>query len=140
MLLPQWGGQQNAYYPLALRIAGPSSSLAESAPKDSESGQSISASALPSSIVPPKEVDQIGAAEKEKEPTKEVTPVPTKFPPAPKDFSKEKGASQSQELVLVTLPFRVKEDPKGKGVAQSAVPEVPAKAAAKTNPPPSKTK
>ena len=117
MLLPQWGGQLNAYYPLALRIAGPSSSPAESAPKDSESGQSISASALPSSTVPPKEVDQIGAAEKEKELIKEVAPVPTKFLLAPKDFSKEKGASQSQELVLVTLPFRVKEDPKCKGVA-----------------------
>ena len=74
------------------------------------------------------------------EPIKETAPEPTKLPPAPKDSSKEKGASLGQELVLVTLPFIAKRDPKGKGTAQTTVPELPAKTAAKANPSPSKTK
>ena len=80
-----------------------------------------------------------GAAEKEEELAKEIALEPTKLPPAPKDSSKEKGASQSQELVLVTLPFTAKEDSKGKGIAQAIMPKTTAKTAAKTNPP-SKTK
>ena len=72
---------------------------------------------LPPLPFPPKEVEQAGVVEKEKEPTKEIAPKPTKLPPAPKDSSKEKGASKSKELVLVTLPFIGKEDPKGKGIA-----------------------
>ena len=52
---------------------------------------------------------------------------------------RRKGASQSQELVLVTLPFTAKEDSKGKGIAQAIMPKTTAKTAAKTNPP-SKTK
>lgn len=67
----------------------------------------------------------------------------------PKDLSKEKGASQSQVLVLATLPFtakedpkghdaaKTKEDPKGKGATQKKVQEVPT--LAKANLPPPKT-
>ena len=75
--------------------------------------------------------------EKDKVPVNETTPTPTKLPAAPKDSSKEKGASHGQELVLVTLPFTAKEDPKGKGTAQATVPELPAKTTAKANLPPS---
>jgi len=38
---------------------------------------------------------------------------------APKDTSKDGGASQSLELVLATLPIPAKEDPKSKEVASS---------------------
>ena len=76
--------------------------------------------------------------EKDKELAKETAPAPAKLPLAPKDSSKEKEASHGQELVLVTLPFTAKEDPKGKGTAQAIVHEVPAKIAAKANPSPSK--
>ena len=99
-----------------------------------------SAGAFPYSTILPKEVNQASAAEKEKEPTKATALELAKLPPAPKDSSKEKGAFPGQELVLVTLPFVAKEDPKGKGTAQATVPEVSAKTAAKDNPPPSKTK
>lgn len=51
--------------------------------------------------------------EKDKEPVKELA----KLLHVPKDPSREKGASQGQELVLVTLPFIANEDPKGKGTA-----------------------
>lgn len=51
-----------------------------------------------------------------------------------------KEASQSQDIVLVTLPFPAKEDPKGKGLTSSAtVSKIHVKATAKDNPP-SKTK
>ena len=131
---------KNAFYSPTLRVVGPSSSQAEVIPKAPEPSLVASASALPLSTIPPKEVDQASAVEKEKEPAKETTLEPAKLPPAPKDSSKEKGASQGQELVLVTLPFVSKEDPKGKGTTQVTVPEVPAKTAAKANPSPSKTK
>ena len=131
---------ENAFYPPALQVAGPSSFQAKAVPKTLEPSLVASASALPFSTIPPKEVDQAGAIEKKKEPIKETAPEPTKLPPASKDSSKEKGASLGQELVLVTLPFIAKRDPKGKGTTQTTVPELPAKTAAKANPPPSKTK
>lgn len=57
----------------------------------------------------------------------------------PKDSSKKKGAYQGQVLVLATLPFTTKEDPKGKGVAQATVSKAPAHIAAKANPSPKST-
>ena len=65
-----------------------------------------------SSTVPSKKADQASATDKEKE--------PVKLPPMPKDSSKEKEASQSQKLVLVTLPFTTKEDPKSKSYSLSS--------------------
>lgn len=130
---------ENAFYPPALRVAGHSSSQAEAAPKVSEPSQAASASALPTLSIPPKEADLAGVVEKDKEPVKGIAPAPAKLPPGLKDSFKEKGASQGQELVLVTLPFTAKEDPKGKGTAQASVPRALAKTVAKANPPPSKT-
>nr|XP_023918640.1 uncharacterized protein LOC112030182 [Quercus suber] len=84
---------ENAFYPPALRVAGPSSSLAKAIPKAPKPSKDASASALPALTIPCKEADQAGAVEKDKEPAKEIAPKPTKLPPAPKDSSKEKGAS-----------------------------------------------
>ena len=64
---------------------------------------------------------------------------PAKLPSVPKDFFQEKGASQGQVLVLATLPFTTKKDPKSKGAFQATVPEAPAQIAVKANPPPPKT-
>lgn len=131
---------ENVFYPPAIGASGPSSSKAESAPKDPNLSKDTSASALPPSTLPPKEVNHVGATEKEKDTTKEVAPEPTKLPPSPKEPSKVKEVSQSQKLVLVTLPFTTKEDPNGKGTTQATVPKVTTKGATKANPPPSKTK
>ena len=76
---------ENAFYPLALRIATPSSSHAKVDPKAPELSQAASTSTLSTSTIPPKEADQTSAVEKDKELTKP--------PYAPKDPSKEKGAS-----------------------------------------------
>lgn len=102
---------ENVFYPPALRVAGPSSSHAKVVPQDLEPSQAASAGALPTSTLPLKEANQTGAMEKDKEPVKELA----KFSHAPKDPSKEKRASQGQELVLVILPFTSKEDLKDKG-------------------------
>ena len=106
---------ENVFYPL--QVAGPSSFQAKAIPKTPEPSLVAFASALPFSTIPPKKVDQASAIKKEKKPTKETIPELAKLPPMPKDSSKEKGASQSQELVLVTLPFVAKEDTKGKSTA-----------------------
>lgn len=108
---------KNAFYPPALHATGPSSSRAEVAPKALVPSQATLASALLAPTVPSKEADQVGAMDKDKEPTKEKVPEPAKLPPTPKYSSKEKGASQGQVLVLAMLPFTIKEDPKGKGAA-----------------------
>ena len=76
---------------------------------------------------------------KDKEPTKDKAPKPAKLPPAPKDSSKEKGASQGQVLVFASLLFTTKEDPKSKGATQATVPEASSQTTAKANPPPPKT-
>ena len=131
---------KNVFHPPAIRASGPSSSKAKSAPKDPDLSKDASTNALPSSTIPTKEVDHVGIAKKEKDTAKEVVPEPTKWPPSPKEPSKEKGVSQSQKLVLVTLPFIAKKDPKGKGTTQAIVPKVTTKGATKANPPPSKTK
>ena len=85
--------EKNFFYPLAILALGPSSSKAESAPKDPDLSKDASASALPSSTFPSKEVGLVGATKKEKDTTKEVVPEPTKLPPSPKEPSKEKGVS-----------------------------------------------
>ena len=114
---------ENVFYPLAIQTSSPSSFKAESALKYLNLSKDASANALPSSTIPYKKVDHNGVAEKEKDTAKEVVSKPTKLPPSPKEPSKEKGVSQSQKLVLVTLPFTAKEDPKGKGTTQAIVPE-----------------
>lgn len=127
---------ENVYHPSAILASGPSSSKAKAALKKPKSNKNIFANALTSSTIPLEVVVQAGTTKKEKETTKEVAPKATKLPLAPKDSSKEKGVSQSQELVPMTLLFTAKEDPKGKGSASSvAVPELPTKAIAKANPP-----
>lgn len=131
---------KNVFYPPAIQASSPSSSKAKSAPKDTDLRKNASASTLPPSTIPPNEVDQVGAIEKEKDTAIEVALKPTKLPTLPKETSEEKGVSQSQELVLVTLPFTTKEDPKGKGTTQAVMPEVPTKVVAKTNPPSFKIK
>ena len=125
---------ENVFNPSALRIADPSSFQIEAIPKAPESNQAASTDATPSSTVPLKEAEQADVAEKEKKPAKETALEPIKLLHTPKDSIKEKGASQSQELVLVTVPFTTKEDPKGKGTAQAVMPETTAKTVAKTNP------
>lgn len=131
---------KNVFYPPAIQASSPSSSKAKSAPKDTDLRKNASASTLPPSTIPPNEVDQVGAIEKEKDTAIEVALKLTKLPTLPKETSEEKGVSQSQELVLVTLPFTTKEDPKGKGTTQAVMPEVPTKVVAKTNPPSFKIK
>ena len=74
---------ENVFYPPAIRALGPSSSKAKSAPKDPNLSKDAFASALPPSTFPPKEVDHIGAAEKEKDTAKAVVFEPTKLPPSP---------------------------------------------------------
>ena len=83
---------ENAFNPSALRIADPLSFQIEAIPKAPESNRVASTDATPSSIVPPKEAEQANVAEKEKKPAKETALEPTKFPHAPKDSTKEKGA------------------------------------------------
>ena len=73
-------------------------------------------------------MDKDNELTKDKVPKKELAKEPVK------DSSKEKGASQGQVLVLATLPFTTKEDPKGKGIAQAIMFEAPAQIAAKANP------
>ena len=75
----------------------------------------------------------------EKELAKEKASEPVKLLPAPKDSSKERGATQGQVLVLATLPFTTKEDIKDKGAAQATVLESSAQTLVKANPPSSKT-
>ena len=66
---------------------------------------------------------------------KEVPPEVTKPPVVPKDSLKEKGTSQSREIVLATFPIPTKDDSKGKGSTSSAAAlEKSAKASSKDNP------
>ena len=62
----------------AIWASGLSSSKAKSALKNPDLSKDASASALPSSTIPPKEVDHVDAAEKEKDTAKEVVPESTK--------------------------------------------------------------
>ena len=48
---------ENVFYPPALRVAGPSSSQAEAIPVALEPNQVASATALPTSTIPPQEAD-----------------------------------------------------------------------------------
>ena len=84
---------KNVFYPSAIQASSPSSFKAESALKDLNPSKDASASALPSSTIPYKKVDHIGAAKKEKDTAKEVVSKPIKLPPSPKEPSKEKGVS-----------------------------------------------
>lgn len=108
---------ENVFYPPALRVVGSFSSRTNIAPKAPEPSKTTSTNAVPTPTVPSKVVDRASAVEKDKEPTMEIALKLAKLPPVPKDSSKEKGASQGQVLVLATLPFTNKEDPKGKGAA-----------------------
>lgn len=80
---------ENAYYPPALLVAGPSSFQAKVAPKAPVPSQVAPAIALPTPPVPRKEVDQAEAVDKNKEADKDK--VPDKEPA--KNYSIEKGAS-----------------------------------------------
>ena len=80
---------KNVYYPPTLHVVGPSISRADTAPKAPESSKAAPANALPTPTIPSKEVDQTGAVDKDKKPTKDK--VLAKEPA--KDSSKEKGAS-----------------------------------------------
>ena len=94
------------------------------------------AKAPSSSNSPPKEVEQVKAAEKEKDTTKGVALEATKPPAAPKDPSKDKEVTQSLEIVLATLPIPTREDSKSKGpVSTTAATAKPTKATEKDNPP-----
>ena len=84
---------ENVFYPSAIQTSSPSSFKAESALKDLNPSKDAFASALPSSTIPYKKVDHIGAAKKEKDTAKEVVSKPIKLPPSPKEPSKEKGVS-----------------------------------------------
>ena len=75
----------------------------------------------------------------EKELAKEKASEPVKLLPAPKDSSKEKGATQGQVLVLATLPFTTKKDPKSKSATQATVPEPSTQTVVKANLPLPKT-
>ena len=114
---------KNVFYLSALRVAGPSNSRDEIAPKAPMSNQADPASALPTPTIPSKEADQTGTMDKGKEQAKEKALQLAKLALVPKETSKEKGASQGQVLILATLPFTTKEDPKSKGIAQATVPE-----------------
>ena len=129
----------NVFYPSALCVAGPSSSRAEVAPKVLKSSQVAPTSTLTALTDPSKEADRASIADKDKKSVKEKASEPTKLPPAPKDSSKEKGATQGQVLVLATLPFTTKEDIKDKGAAQATVPKSSAQTVVKANPPSSNT-
>ena len=131
-----WRKAENVYYPLAIWASSPSSSKADTVPKDLGCNKGISNKALSSSNDPPKDAEQVRAAEKENNTTKGVVLEATKPPIAPKDFSKDKGAFQSLEIVLAILPTHTKEDPKGKGPTTTATTTAKSiKAPAKDNPP-----
>lgn len=92
----------------------------DTVPKDLGCNKGISNKALSSSNDPPKDAEEVRAAEKENDTTKGVVLEATKPPIAPKDLSKDKWAFQSLEIVLAILPMHTKEDPKGKGPATTA--------------------
>ena len=52
------------------------------------SSQAAPTGALPASTIPSNEADQVEVVNKDKEPTKEKVPEPSKLLPAPKDSSK----------------------------------------------------
>lgn len=84
---------ENFYYPPAIWALGPLGSNAETAPKDTDLSKDVPARALPSLNSPPKEAEQAGATEREKETAKEVAPKATKPLATLKDSYKEKGVS-----------------------------------------------
>ena len=84
---------ENVYYPLALCVASPSISQADTAPKALEPSKAAPANALPAPTVPSKEADQAGAVDKDNELTKDKVPKKELAKEPVKDSSKEKGAS-----------------------------------------------
>ena len=127
---------ESVYYPPAIRASSSSGSKANTASKEVDIGEDNPAKALPPFDNLPKEAEQLGVVEKEKNTTKGVALDATKPPATPKDSSKEKEASHNMEIVLATLPMPAKEDLKGKGPA--SVPAETAKstkATRKANPP-----
>ena len=78
---------------LSPAIRAPDSSISQddATPKNPSSIDEIPTKDLPPSSSPPKRAKQAGAAEKEKENPKEVTPETTKPPTAPKDSSEGGG-------------------------------------------------
>lgn len=97
------------------------------------------AAALPTPLVPSKETNQAKTVEKGKETAKDAAPNRELVKEPAKDSSKGKGTSQSQVLVLATLLFTPKEDPKSKGVPQATTPEATSLPAAMVNFPPKPT-
>ena len=87
---------ENVFYPPTIRASGPSSSKAESAPNDPDLSKDASTSALPSSTIPPKEVDHVGAAEKEKDTVKEVVLSQPSCQPHPRNLSSRKESPRAK--------------------------------------------
>lgn len=81
----------------------------------------------------------MSSKDKEKEPAKKKVPKVAKSLPTSKEPSEDKRATQGQMLILATLPFTTKKNPKDKGVTQATVPEPTIQAGAKANPPLPKT-
>ena len=77
-------------------------------------GQGSPSKAPPTAKTSSKGEEQAEDTTKSGDINKEVVQDADLPPVAPKDLSKEKEASQSMELVLVTLSIPSKEDPKGK--------------------------
>ena len=86
---------ENFFYPLAIGASGPSSSKAESAPKDPNLSKDAFASALPPSTLPLKEVGHVSAVEKENT-AKEVVPEPTKLPPSLRNLPRRRESPRAK--------------------------------------------
>ena len=124
---------ENVYYPPIIQASSPSGAKVKTAPKNLNPSKDASAKTLPSPSSSPKEVEPVGAVEKEI--VKEVALEAPKPPAGPKDSSKEEGVSQSKEIDLVTFLVPTKEDSKGKGPASTATTTAkPSKATTKDNP------
>ena len=107
---------KNVFYPPALRATSPPGSRADTTPKAPKFGEAVPPSTLLATIEPSRKADQAGTVGKEKEPTKEMAFELVKLLPAPKESSKEMGATQSQASGPAKLPLMTKEVSKGKDV------------------------
>ena len=104
---------ESVYYPPAIRLSGFSGSKAASVSSEAGKGQGSPLKAPPTTNTSSEDTAKIGDI------NKEVVQGADLPPAAPKDPPKEKGAFQSMELVLATLPVPLKEDPKGKAQVSS---------------------
>ena len=111
---------ENIYYPPAIRTSGPSLSLDDPSSNVASPNEEALSKDPPFPSDPQRKEEQA----KEQKALKDAPPDATKLSNAPKD----RGAFQSLELVLATLPILAKEDPKGKeGMSSIAATTQPAK-------------